>query len=765
MQQDVLTPQASFAKRFVLLENLHRGAYSEVWLAEDTRAQIPVALKVLGRESAERAPMFQAFEREWKIARGLNHPHTVRALSWHEGERPAYAMQYIDGTDAADLVGKGITLWGPVMRVIAESLDYWHRKGVVHGDLKPSNLLLDRRGTTYLGDFGTAALIDSDADFERRGGSAAYSSPEQANGDMPHPADDVFAFAQVIAELATGSPSDDFDEALPPALRATLAAARGARDSRPSMAEIVEIMEAAGIQRSPIDLRATGVSLRRPASSIAGAAPSPLPALPHGAFERDVEVAESKGVSPLMLVAGLAGVLAFGLLFTQGLKWLNRDDPVPAEQTLVEEPSDPEPTASESDPVPTPTVDTADARQATDALVSRLLEIDDELNRRAVDIWGGVAYTTGKARYDEGDRAYLARDFVLATERYQDAINLLEPLLAVADEQYAAAIAEGEAAFVAEDPTTAMAAFERALKITPGDDAASFSLERAQRFAEVLALMADGDDAENEGRLADARRAYESALQIDSLWTPAQSALSRVNVAIRADRFASRMSEGFNALNAQQFDQAREAFAAARAVRNDPSVAEALLQVSLAERQANIENALARAAVSEQGEAWVTARDVYANLLEGDPNLDVARDGLARTQERIDLLARSQAVLDNPDQLAEIDSLRGASRLLSRMNEMSPRGENFAAQIDSLSSILKAAAIPVPVTLRSDGQTDITVLRVAQLGTFTETELRLRPGLYTVVGSRRGFVDARTQFRIVSGEDAPAVYVACEQPI
>lgn len=760
MQQDVLTPQASFAKRFVLLENLHHGAYSEVWLAEDTRAQIPVALKVLGRESAERVSMVQAFEREWKIARGLNHPHTVRALSWHEGERPAYAMQYIDGTDAADLVGKGIALWGRVMRVIAESLDYWHRKGVVHGDLKPSNLLLDRRGTTYLGDFGTAALIDSDMDFERRGGSAAYSSPEQANGDIPHPADDVFAFAQVVAELATGSTSGDLDEPLPPALRATLAAARGARDSRPSMADIVEIMEAAGIGRTPIDLRATGVNLRRPASSIAGASPSPLPALPHGAFERDVEVPDSNGVSPLMLVAGLAGVLAFGLLFTQGLKWLNRDESVPVEQTLVEEP-----TAPEIDSAPAPVVDTADARQATDALVSRLLNIDDELNRRAVDLWGGVAYTTGKARYDEGDRAYLARDFVLATERYQDAIDLLEPLLAVADEQYAAAIAEGETAFVAEDPTVAMAAFERALKITPGDVAASVGLERAQRFAEVLALMADGDDAENDGRLADARRAYESALLIDSLWAPAQSALSRVNAAIRADRFASRMSEGFNALDAQQFVQAREAFAAARAVRNDPSVAEALLQVSLAERQVDFENALARAAVSEQSEAWVMARDVYANLLEGDPNLDVAREGLARTQERVDLLARSQAVLDNPDQLAEIDSLRGASRLLSRMNEMSPRGENFAAQIDSLSSLLKAAAIPIPVTLRSDGQTDITVLRVAQLGTFTATELRLRPGLYTVVGSRRGFVDVRTQFRIVSGEDAPAVYVACEQPI
>ena len=54
----------------------------------------------------------------------------------------------LDGTDASDLVGKGVAVWGSVIRVIAESLDYWHRKGVVHGDLKPSNILLDRRGST-----------------------------------------------------------------------------------------------------------------------------------------------------------------------------------------------------------------------------------------------------------------------------------------------------------------------------------------------------------------------------------------------------------------------------------------------------------------------------------------------------------------------------------------------------------------------------------------------------------------------------------------
>lgn len=768
MHDNSLMPQAQFAARFVLLEQLHNGSKCEVWLAEDTRAQIPVALKILSRAAAEQQEQRAAFDAEWQIARGLNHPHTVRALSWHEGERPAYAMQYIDGTDASDLVGKGVAVWGSVIRVIADSLDYWHRKGVVHGDLKPSNIFLDRRGSTYLGDFGTARLIDSDVGTSTRGGTPAYASPEQRAGESPTPADDVYSLAQVVAELATGDPSAEFPETAPPAVRALLTAARGASAERPTMAELAASLEAAGIGREHVDLRAVEVPLRRPASSIAGAEPAPLPALPHGAFERDVEVVEQRGVSPLFIVGGLVAVLAFGVLFTQGLKWLSADDPeVESTQDTVTEVV-PDPASAEeatADAAPARDDDSAAQRREVDDLVAELLQIDDTLIARSVTLWGGVAYESGKQRYDEGDRAYLARDFEAAKARYTDAIELLKPLLELADLEYQRAIDTGDAAFFAEDSVSAVSAFERALAISPADPLATRSLARAQQLDEVLTELRSGLEEEAAGNLVGARDRFDRALSIDPQWQPAIDARARIRAAIRADQFASRMSEGFSALANENFAQARSAFGAAREVRNDPSVADALLQVTLAERQSELRSGLSAASDHESNEAWVAARDTYASLLEEDPNLDIARQGLVRTQERIDVLSRARAILDNPDQLSEIDALRSASRLLTRMNELEPRGAEFAGQIERLSSLLRAAAVPVPVKLQSDGQTEITVLRVAQLGTFTETELRLRPGLYTVVGSRRGFIDARQQFRVVSGEAPQPVYIACEQPI
>ncbi|MEL6199255.1 MAG: serine/threonine-protein kinase, partial [Pseudomonadota bacterium] len=333
MQPSEVSTTTRFADRYTLVDRLHLGAASEVWLAEDARAGIAVALKILARGAGERDPVRDGFEREFQLARGLNHPHTVRVLSWHDGDRPAYAMQYIDGTDFADLVNRPFAVWAPVLLVITDTLVYWHRKGVVHGDVKPSNLLLDRRGVAYLADFGSAATVHGDSNTGR-GGSAAYASPEQQDGQSPDPADDVFAMARVIAELATGDPATALIEDLPLPVLRWVGNARGARGERPSMADLCEALKASGVTRGQVDLKALDVTLRRPAASVAGSVGADTAetggALPHGAFERPVSVQEpAGGIRPRTVAIGLAAIVLFGVLFTQGLRWLGPDTSTP----------------------------------------------------------------------------------------------------------------------------------------------------------------------------------------------------------------------------------------------------------------------------------------------------------------------------------------------------------------------------------------------------------------------------------------------------
>ena len=406
MQDAEVSTATRFADRYALIDRLHAGAASEVWLAEDTRAGIAVALKALGRASGERDPLRVAFRREYDIARGLNHPHTVRVLSWLDGERPAYAMQYVDGTDFSDLVGRPFEVWAPPLLVIADTLVYWHRKGVVHGDLKPANLLLDRRGVAYLADFGSAATVHGDAPAGR-GGSPAYAGPEQRAGDPPDPGDDVFSLARVISELATGDPAGGAPAELPTALRRWIDAAGEPRDKRPTTAALCDVLSTLGVTRGQVDLKSLGVTLRRPASSVAGGiAEARDDALPHGAFERPTGAGDAQGgIRPRTVVIGLLAIVLFGVLFTQALRWLGdrgAEQGEPAVETAPEaageaatsgpEPGDEPETAEATEAIDAP-VDDAERvaqRRAADEAVARLISVVDVLERRGVDIWGGA---------------------------------------------------------------------------------------------------------------------------------------------------------------------------------------------------------------------------------------------------------------------------------------------------------------------------------------------------------------------------------------
>ncbi|MEO1593882.1 MAG: protein kinase [Pseudomonadota bacterium] len=784
MQPSEVSTTTRFADRYTLVDRLHLGAASEVWLAEDARAGIAVALKILARGAGERDPVRDAFEREFQLARGLNHPHTVRVLSWHDGDRPAYAMQYIDGTDFADLVNRPFEVWAPVLLVIADTLVYWHRKGVVHSDVKPTNLLLDRRGVAYLADFGSAATVHGETDVGR-GGSAAYASPEQQAGQAPDPADDVFAIARVIAELATGDPATARIEDLPMPVLRWVGNARGSRGERPSMADLCEALKASGVTRGQVDLKSLDVTLRRPAASVAGSVSAEMAetggALPHGAFERPVSVQEpAGGIRPRTVAIGLVAIVLFGVLFTQGLRWLGPDTPTPATETLAD--ADDDSTGDGEDPAtdeaatpaaeatedsePVNDEDRVAQRRKADESVSRLLSLVDILERRGIEIWGGAEYVQGRERYAEGDRAYLAGDYALANERYDQAIAALEPLTDRIDIEFEAAMRDGDAAMLAEDSAAARRAFECALAITPGNSLAERGLARANNLDAVLAEVAAGRVAERAGDAGAALARYDAALDLDADWEPAQDGRARMQAAISASEFQQRMSQGFAALDDARFRAAREAFnAAARIDPGDPAPRDALLQVQLAERLERIDGLTRTAQQQEGDEDWATALDTWNDVLEIDESLDVARQGVARVRNRVSLNRAADAVIDDPDRLSELPALRSASNLLGRLQTLEPRGPELNERIDTLQSILREAAVPVPVTLRSDGATTVTLLRVAQLGEFEQTEVRLRPGKYVLVGSRRGYVDARREFRVAAGEPPPSVYIACEQPI
>jgi serine/threonine protein kinase len=187
------------------------GGASTVYRAVDTRLGRPVAVKVL--TSAEHEPdCADRFDAEASLHAALHHPGLVPLLdAGHADGRGFLVMPLVEGPTLAELVRTGPVDPREVRRIgaaVAEALAYVHSLDVVHRDVKPANVLLDRRGRVFLADFG-AARAPGKPPLVPPGmviGTAGYLAPEQALGEEVSPAVDVFALGLVLLEALTGKP-------------------------------------------------------------------------------------------------------------------------------------------------------------------------------------------------------------------------------------------------------------------------------------------------------------------------------------------------------------------------------------------------------------------------------------------------------------------------------------------------------------------------------------------------------------------------------
>jgi serine/threonine protein kinase len=202
-----------FADRYRLERRLGVGGMSTVQLAFDTRLERYVAVKLLAEHLAEDASFVARFKREALSAARLVHPNVVQVFDFgldDESHRNFIVMEHVDGQSCAEIL-KEHGLLDPrdavdVLEQACRGLDYAHRNGVVHRDVKPGNLLRSHEGVVKLADFGIAKAAE-DSEITKTGsvlGTAAYLSPEQARGEKAGPPADLYALGVVSYQLLTG---------------------------------------------------------------------------------------------------------------------------------------------------------------------------------------------------------------------------------------------------------------------------------------------------------------------------------------------------------------------------------------------------------------------------------------------------------------------------------------------------------------------------------------------------------------------------------
>jgi serine/threonine protein kinase len=184
------------------------GAVYRVW---DLKRNVPLAMKVLHSDLAEDPSVFKRFKREANALKKLAHPNIVPFYGLYQTKDFAFLLErYVDGPSLKEIIREHLGKPIPINEVLiytkalSAALGYAHANGVVHCDVKPGNVMVDRGGNIYLTDFGIARHAESTVTTLATAGTGAYMAPEQIRGEPVSPATDVYALGALLFEMLTG---------------------------------------------------------------------------------------------------------------------------------------------------------------------------------------------------------------------------------------------------------------------------------------------------------------------------------------------------------------------------------------------------------------------------------------------------------------------------------------------------------------------------------------------------------------------------------
>jgi serine/threonine protein kinase len=207
-----VTVGETIADRYELEQLVGRGGMSSVFKARDTLLERNVALKILHEHHLEDEEYVERFRREARTVAQLSHPNIVTVIDRGETEgQPFIVFEYVDGQTLDRMIARRGAL--PIDEALeiaiasAHGLAFAHRRGLVHRDVKPQNILLNGDREPKVTDFGIARSLDVQRGVTQTGtvlGTSNYIAPEQASGDRAGPQSDVYSLGVVLFELLTG---------------------------------------------------------------------------------------------------------------------------------------------------------------------------------------------------------------------------------------------------------------------------------------------------------------------------------------------------------------------------------------------------------------------------------------------------------------------------------------------------------------------------------------------------------------------------------
>jgi tetratricopeptide (TPR) repeat protein len=389
-------------------------------------------------------------------------------------------------------------------------------------------------------------------------------------------------------------------------------------------------------------------------------------------------------------------------------------------------------------------------------------QVKSTLEKMGVSSWGENHYEEMVIIEQEAETLFSQHAFDASSALFITALEKANLLINGAQTALIQLNEKGDEAIAKGDGQKAREAFQTALLIDPSNAIARSGFKRAQNIETVKRFIEKGMVNEREGNYTLALNEYSQALALDPKAEKALTGRNRVEAIIEEAQFQQLMSDGQAALAQKDLQKARSQLLKAKSLRpEDAGVIDALAETDQAIHMRQIEIHHQAAIQAEKDERWSQALTFYQKVLQLDKNIRFAVQGEARAQDYIRINKRISYFLEKPSALESDRQLQNALSLIDETERLAAKGPRLNERINELKTIVETAKTPVRLIIESDNQTDVAVYKVGKFGRFTERELVLRPGTYTVVGSREGYQDVRKKFKVIPGQQPQRITIIC----
>lgn len=399
-------------------------------------------------------------------------------------------------------------------------------------------------------------------------------------------------------------------------------------------------------------------------------------------------------------------------------------------------------------------------------LKSSIEDLDTRLQSQAASLWETEASTMVQSGLLEADAHLKNGEIQIALSQLGEIEAKLQSLMEQGEKQFQESLRAGLDALNSGDGDRAKEWLTTAQALRPGDPFVAQQLQRAETINQVFSHFEQGRNYEDQGLYSLARVEYRKALDLDPDSVNINSRLQAINQELNREIFESASRDGMAALAAGNGDAAVEFLEKATALMpGDVQTRNALQDARELQRRQRVDRLIAAGERELKNREWLAARDAFEEALDYEPASQAAQDGLSRAQAQIELEAQLKAILLEAESFERNGELEKALIVLREGRQIADPLGAITEKIKFLEEILAEQSKPQKVTILSDNLTNIQIYHVGDFEPTHQLNLELRPGEYTVVGSRLMYRDVRHTLTVEVGESPKPLEVICTEKL